>query len=186
LDANLFKVVGAVAGIGGIALAAVVYIFREVIRKEIFPQLTKDQAYRLLNRIIVYIFIIGVLGIIAYVVLNYQNNASALSQNAQPVPATPQREETAQLWGYLRDTDEKPLLGVEIRLEDFPQVQAVRTASDGFFWIKKIPSKYGEMIRLRVIKEGYHPNPCVTDILLDGKSHFIYLTTSQKPSRLPC
>ena len=61
MDYNLFKVVGAVAGIGGIAFASIVYIFREVIRKEIFPQLTREQACGLLNRIIVLIFVIGVL-----------------------------------------------------------------------------------------------------------------------------
>lgn len=61
MDSNLFKIVGVIAGIGGIAIATVVLIFREVIRKEIFPQLTKHQAYILLNRIIVLTFVIGAL-----------------------------------------------------------------------------------------------------------------------------
>jgi heme/copper-type cytochrome/quinol oxidase subunit 1 len=86
MDYDWFKVVGAVAGIGGIALASVAYIFREIIRKEIFPQLTKAQAYKLLNRIISLIFIIGILGVVAYIFVSFLNGRSNSNVETAPSP----------------------------------------------------------------------------------------------------
>ena len=70
MDYDWLKIVGAVAGIGGIALGSVVLIFREIIRKEIFPTLTKEQSYTLLNKIVVLTFVTGILGITAYLVVS--------------------------------------------------------------------------------------------------------------------
>jgi hypothetical protein len=53
MDLELIKTVGQIAGIGGIALGVLLILFREIIRKKIFPQLTKEQAYSLLKLIIV-------------------------------------------------------------------------------------------------------------------------------------
>ncbi len=60
---DLIKTVGQIAGIGGIALGVFLRIFKEIIRKNIFPMLTKEQAYRLLSRISVFVFIIALVGI---------------------------------------------------------------------------------------------------------------------------
>lgn len=94
MDNNLFKIVGAIAGIGGIGLASVVYIFREIIRKEIFPQLTKEQAYKLLNRIVILTFTVGFSGIIAYVIVSSRSGALTSTrtpdeQRRSPTPVVP-------------------------------------------------------------------------------------------------
>jgi hypothetical protein len=94
MDYQLFKIVGALAGLGGIGVAAVVYIFREIIRKEIFPQLTKNQAYTLLNRMIVLTSIIGFVGIVAYVALSFLKEPTPSNQrdkhatSSTPTPPT--------------------------------------------------------------------------------------------------
>jgi hypothetical protein len=49
METELFKTLGQVAGIGGIALGVLLILFKEIIRKSIFPTLKKDQAYRLLR-----------------------------------------------------------------------------------------------------------------------------------------
>lgn len=157
------------AGIGGIALASVVYIFREVIRKEIFPRLTKGQAYKLLNRIIVLIFVIGVLGIVAYLVVNWQNgnrNATNQSRDGQTPTPTPV---AAELSGTVIDQNARPLQGAKVTLDDIPRMPPVETSSDGVFTLKEIPKKYGEGVRVRVIKEGYLPSPYIEDVVL-GKA----------------
>ena len=53
---DVLRIVGQVAGIGGIALGVLLIVFRDVIRKAIFPKLTKDQGYRLLRLIAVLTF----------------------------------------------------------------------------------------------------------------------------------
>jgi hypothetical protein len=166
VDYELFKVVGAVAGIGGIAVAAVVYIFREVIRKEVFPQLTKEQAYRLLNRIIVLVFVIGVLGIISYLVVNWQSgNRNHITDEPTPAP-TPV---LAELTGTVLDEDEQPLQGAKVTIDEMPGMKPVETSSDGVFSIRGIREKYGGQVRIRVAKEGYKPNPYDEDVVLGAK-----------------
>jgi hypothetical protein len=169
MDYNVFRIVGAVAGIGGIALASVVYIFREVIRKEIFPQLTKEQAYTLLNRIVVLIFIIGVLGIIAYIVVNWQSGNHDNTNNTRSEPTPTQTLVTSELSGTVLDQNERPIQGVKVTLDDIPGMLPVETSSDGIFSIINIPRKYSEAVRIRVVKEGYQPNPYTEDVVL-GKS----------------
>ena len=176
MDYNLFKVVGIVAGIGGIALASVVYIFREVIRKEIFPQLTKDQAYNLLNRIIVLTFVIGVLGIIAYLVVMGLNRESTVNKNingSQTPTPTPVK---AELSGTVLDRNDKPIQGAKVTLDDIPGMPPVETSSNGVFNLRNIPKKYGEGVRVRVVMEGYQPNPYTEDVVLGKAPPIIKLT----------
>lgn len=169
MDYSVFRIVGAVAGIGGIALASVVYIFREVIRKEIFPQLTKEQAYTLLNRIIVLIFIIGVSGIAAYIIVNWQSSHSANTDNTRSEPTPTPTLLTSELSGTVLDQNERPIQGAKVTLDDIPGMPPVETSSDGIFSISNIPRKYSEAVRIRVVKEGYQPNPYTEDVVL-GKA----------------
>ncbi len=67
---NMMRVLGQIAGIGGIALGIFLLLFREVIRKKVFPMLTRDQAYRLLRMVLVLVWSIGVLGITAWSYIN--------------------------------------------------------------------------------------------------------------------
>ncbi len=159
MDYEFFKIAGAIAGIGGLGLAGVVYIFREVIRKEIFPQLTKGQAYRLLNRIIILIFVIGILGIIAYLIVNWQNgNHQANNYNQNPNANNPTPTPTpaaTTLSGIVLDQNERPIPGATVTIDEVPGMKGVETSTDGVFSIKDIPRSYGEAVRIRVAKPGY-------------------------------
>jgi hypothetical protein len=53
MDADVLKVVGQVAGIGGLALGVFLLLFRDIIRKNIFSKLPPAEAYRLLRLITV-------------------------------------------------------------------------------------------------------------------------------------
>lgn len=64
---GVLQTVGQVAGVGGIALGVLLIIFRDVVRKNIFPNLAQVQAYRLMRLIIVLTFSIAALGIVAWV-----------------------------------------------------------------------------------------------------------------------
>ena len=75
MDIEVLKTVGQVAGIGGLALGVFLLLFREIIRKQIFPQLGKTHAYRLLRLISIFVFLIAVIGIGAWVWAEKQPSA---------------------------------------------------------------------------------------------------------------
>ena len=67
MDAELIRLMGQVAGIGGLAIGALLLIFRDVIRKEIFPNLTRQQAFHVIQLLIVLTFLVALAGIAAWV-----------------------------------------------------------------------------------------------------------------------
>ncbi len=67
MDVEILKVVGQIAGIGGIGFGVILLVFREVIRKKIFPELTKDQAYKLMRLILVLVWLVALAGVVAWV-----------------------------------------------------------------------------------------------------------------------
>src|SRR5262252_1824839 len=66
MEAGLLKTLGQALGIGGVALGVFFLLFRDVIRKKIFPTLKKDDAYRLLRLITVLVWSVAVIGIAAW------------------------------------------------------------------------------------------------------------------------
>lgn len=72
MDAEILKIVGQVAGIGGIALGVLLLVFRDVIREKIFPMLTKEQAYKLLRLVLVLVWLVALAGIGAWVWVSTQ------------------------------------------------------------------------------------------------------------------
>ena len=76
MDPAILKTVGEIAGIGGISLGVVLILFRDVIRKNIFPKLGVAEAYRLLRLIIILVFLIGIAGLTAWVVTKRDNSTS--------------------------------------------------------------------------------------------------------------
>jgi hypothetical protein len=67
------KLLGQIAGIGGISLGLLLMVFRDIIGKKIFPNLTKQQGYKLLELITVLTFIVALLGVSAWIFLQLNN-----------------------------------------------------------------------------------------------------------------
>ena len=67
MEAKLLNVVGQIAGIGGIALGVFLLLFRDIIRKKIFPQLSNVQAFQLLGLVAVLVWSVALVGIAAWV-----------------------------------------------------------------------------------------------------------------------
>ena len=63
MDLELLETTGKVAGIGGIAIGALILVFRETLRKAILPKLTRQQAYRLLTLSMVLVWTVALAGI---------------------------------------------------------------------------------------------------------------------------
>ncbi len=66
VEVEVLETVGKIAGIGGIALGVMLLLFRELIRKSIFPALKKDDAYRLLKLMVVLVWSVAIAGIGAW------------------------------------------------------------------------------------------------------------------------
>lgn len=66
MKTELIATLGTVAGVGGIALGVLFFLFREVIRKRIFPTLTKEQAYKTINRLISLTALVAIVGLVVW------------------------------------------------------------------------------------------------------------------------
>lgn len=70
MNLELLKMLGQIAGIGGIALGVFLLLFRDVIRKRIFPKLTQKQGYYIILIFMVLSWSVAIAGVL---ILNYQS-----------------------------------------------------------------------------------------------------------------
>jgi hypothetical protein len=78
MEADILKTVGQIAGIGGLALGVFLLLFRDIIRKNIFPKLPAPEAYRLLRLITLAAWSIAVVGIGAWVLVSYSGSGATV------------------------------------------------------------------------------------------------------------
>lgn len=76
MDTELLKILGQVAGIGGIGAGILLIIYKEIIRKNIFPNLKKDHAYYLLRLIAILVWSIAAIGIGGWIFIEYTKNSN--------------------------------------------------------------------------------------------------------------
>jgi hypothetical protein len=81
MDADVLKIVGQVAGIGGLALGVFLLLFRDIIRKNIFPKLPSAEAYRLLRLIIGAVWSVAIVGIAAWIYTNQAGHNETVTQH---------------------------------------------------------------------------------------------------------
>ncbi len=157
MDASLFKTLGQIAGIGGIAFGVVLLVFRDVIRKNIFPTLDAKDAYKLIRLVVVLVFVLGFVGIGVWAWAQYISQHSEAGDGSKRAPV-PFRAE-------FRFTDSKFNLS------------ASPTFNYGFSTVKSDKIVSGEGIRIKNIrvdltvhtKKGY---PCCDVWVLLGPGPF--------------
>jgi len=79
--ADVLKIVGQAAGIGGLALGVFLLLFRDIIRRNIFPKLPTAEAYRLLRLITIAVWSVSVIGLGAWVFITVSGHATAQASN---------------------------------------------------------------------------------------------------------
>ncbi|MEE1868018.1 OmpA family protein [Pseudomonas auratipiscis] len=67
MEQNTLKLIVQVAGVGGLGLSVLLIIYREIIRKNIFPTLGKSHAYKIIMTIIGCTFIVSLAGLSSWV-----------------------------------------------------------------------------------------------------------------------
>jgi hypothetical protein len=66
--ASLFQILAGAAGLAGISIGFVLLIFRNIIKKNIFPKLSPERSYGILRLIIQLTFAVGIFGVGAWVI----------------------------------------------------------------------------------------------------------------------
>jgi hypothetical protein len=77
MDSSLIQTLAKIAGIGGIALGVFLLLFREIIRKTIFPTFTKGQGYKIIRLMLVLIWSVAIAGILAWLYVNSKESSSS-------------------------------------------------------------------------------------------------------------
>ena len=111
MDTETLKIAGQIAGIGGLAFGVFLILFREVIRKKMFPMLSQQHAYRVIRLFLVLTFLLALSGIAAWVFSD--------PGQAQPLPADDGDSSLAFVDIGLSDnssnSSEFPILDVKLR-----------------------------------------------------------------------
>ena len=80
MSADLLKSLGQIAGIAGIAVGVLLVVFRDIIRKEIFPRLTKAQSFKVLTLIIITVWSVALVGVGAWVLVELKQRGPGLRE----------------------------------------------------------------------------------------------------------
>ena len=156
MDSEIIKIVGQVAGLGGIAIGTFLILFREVIRKNIFPNLTKTQGYRLLILIVILIWTIAIAGIFvwAYTKKPERNRTADDKRNLSNQSATNPLNAVMEykLSGFVMDTRSNRISGVNISV--LGSDAKTQSHSDGTF-ILNIKGEKDKQVRIQAVKDGY-------------------------------
>lgn len=102
MDAELIKIFGQVAGIGGLSLGVFLLLAKELVRKAILPTLTKLQATRVILVIAFMAWTLALAGIGAwtYVSVHPINDNKIIRNNNKPLSLSLLASETKPLDGY--------------------------------------------------------------------------------------
>lgn len=85
MDIEILKTVGQIAGIGGLSIGMFFLLFKELIRKNIFPKLEKAHAYKLIRLFSILIWSAAIAGLICWFLLEYKEKdgrKNAINQTA--------------------------------------------------------------------------------------------------------
>lgn len=81
------------------------------------------------------------------------------------IPLEISAPDTAALAGIVVDQNDRPVQGAKVTIDEVPGMEPVETASNGVFRINEIPKRYDDMVRVRVVMEGYR-KPTTQDVII--------------------
>jgi hypothetical protein len=121
MNIDILKDLTQVAGIAGLVVGALVLIFGSIIQKSIFPNLTKDQGYKIMRMIIVFSFATALIGLAGYF---YLKGTGLDEMKILTIKGAVYDNETSQ-----------PVAGVTVEIEDEKGLM-VYTDDEGKFFVK--------------------------------------------------
>lgn len=101
----------------------------------------------------------------------------AAKSELEDIRLTPAKiERKVGLSGTVADSSENGIQGATVSLDGVAGVPSVQTSSKGVFNMEDLPLKIGDRVRLRVVRDGYLPNPYLDDIVIGDYPPTAYLT----------
>lgn len=103
---SILEKIGRIAGISGIAIGVFLFIFKDMIRKNIFPSLSRQQAYNIIKLVLILTFLIAVLGIGAWVWSESIKNGQGRANDTHNVDKEKYRRIYFQVFGSASGSDD--------------------------------------------------------------------------------
>jgi hypothetical protein len=147
MDAQILKTVGSIAGLAGLAVGMILLLYREIVRKNVFPTLSRKDAYRLLCNLAILAWSVAMAGIFCWV----WSTAILHPRTGAQFDAPSTAEARLVVAGTV--VDQATNLGIG---QATITVEGQGTTSDdsGNFRIV-LPGAHRDQVRLLVSKDGY-------------------------------
>ncbi len=159
MSLELFRIAGQIAGIGGLAIGTFLILFREIIRKKIFPNLARTQAYKLLRLMVILIWSLGLAGIASWVFVNAKQARDPLPFLRNDVPNEDTKESLAVDFAVLYEDESGTMRsvseGATLKTGDGYQIY-LRPNLDCHMYIFQVDSS-NNMYRLYPNLKDTHP-----------------------------
>jgi hypothetical protein len=144
---EILKIVGQVAGVAGVALGVFLILFRDVIRKSIFPRLTKEQGFRLLTLVLVLVWSVALAGIAAWLWVSLsQKDSSGSSKIDKQIMSLGLYEQVTKL--------RQSLWAAPLRYDGTPIIEYKNVNIDTLRWPRPNKSVVQNIIMLSDIDPG--------------------------------
>jgi hypothetical protein len=149
MDGELFRIAGGVAGLAGLAIGLILLLYREIVRKSIFPTLTKRDAYRLLRNMALLSWSVAMVGIFSW---TWTASASRKSGTDLTTDAVKNSEPLVIAGTVVDQADNSGVGQATIAIEG----ETLGTTSDdsGNFRIL-LPASHPDHARLSIARNGY-------------------------------
>jgi hypothetical protein len=149
MDLEILKTFGGIAGLAGLAVGLILLLYREIIRKNVFPTLTKKHAYLLLRTIAVLSWSVAIVGILCWA---WSNSNAHRSQSTNAV-ADSVSQEIPVVAGTI--VDQVTNLGIGQATIAIDGESSTYTSDDTGNFRILLPAKHFDRVRLSVTKNGY-------------------------------
>lgn len=143
MDLSFLKELGQVTGVGGVAVGVLLVLFRDVVRKKIFPTLTKSQGQRILILILLLTWSVAVFGLSVWAYVATHNG----SVDEQTI---------AHVGKVLGENTQTPIKGAKVTLELGTVPKIAYTDTEGFYKFQLVERVLRDPY-IKVLAEGYEP-----------------------------
>lgn len=89
MDVQILRTLGETAGLAGLAVGMILLLYQAIVRKNIFPMLTRTDAFRLLRTIAVLSWSVAIFGILCWVLSTRSGRHNSSDPSAATTPPEP-------------------------------------------------------------------------------------------------